>query len=155
MAAEMWPRPRGHPEGKFLFFRNCGSLCPGVVEEESVSTVTVINSRANMDHVPLLISRFPALISLRTLVMAPAITAATHCRSPKMQDNQEGPQRCKIIRKVPKTCHSQELELFQFPLVGAGAKSGSKQPPQILQSPGHPDQRGSIMWCLLVTAGIS
>lgn len=92
MAAEMWPRPRGHPEGKFLFFRNCGSLCPGVVEEESVSTVTVINSRANMDHVPLLISRFPALISLRTLVMAPAITAATHCRSPKMQDNQESPQ---------------------------------------------------------------
>lgn len=44
-----------------------------------------------MDHVPLFISRFPAPISLRILVMAPAITAATHCRSPKMQDNQESP----------------------------------------------------------------
>lgn len=72
---------------------------------------------------------------------------------PSLLQHTAGPQRCNIIRKVPKTCNSEQLELFQFPVIGAGAKSGSKQPPRSCSHLGT--QRGSIMWCLLVTAGIS
>lgn len=146
MAAEMWPHPRDHPEGKFLFFRSCGSLCTGVGEEESVVTVTVNFFKSRHGScASLLVSRFPALISLRTLDMAPAITAATHCRSPKMQDNQESPQNLPQLR----------IGTIPVPSHWGRCQEQLKATPQILQSPGHPEQRGSIMWCLLVTAGIS
>lgn len=79
--------------------------------------------------------------------MAPAISAATQCTSPMMQDNQESPQ--KLTQPGTGTIPVHTQSLGQVPRVA------QSNPPQILQSPGHPDQRGSITWCLLVTAGIS